>query len=190
MQLPCLFMLRRCSSLKGVDVTEHALKCLLRLLCFAWRTEMRRGCAKSQSTYSVPSVSTPNAKEERKFPWRECFRAVFFDKKMQLFSCHVSRSGVHRTIITCAAAVTWWMNLYFQSSSHFFQLFFHLKRIEKGIRTQSGAQWQALAAFFILSNASASTLSQLHVRTHLCLSVLTGGGIRLCRRPSFWPTGL
>lgn len=32
MQPPCLFMLLRRSSLKGEDVTEHALKCLLRSL--------------------------------------------------------------------------------------------------------------------------------------------------------------
>lgn len=36
---------RQCSSLTGADVMEHALKCLLRLLFFVWRTEMRRAFA-------------------------------------------------------------------------------------------------------------------------------------------------
>lgn len=44
-QLPRLFMLRQCSSLTGTDVMEHALKCLLRLLFFVWRTETRRAFA-------------------------------------------------------------------------------------------------------------------------------------------------
>lgn len=65
--LCCLFMRLRSSSLAGVNVMEHALKCLLRSLlfpsvrlCVENRGEggLRRGCAKSQSTYLVPSVST------------------------------------------------------------------------------------------------------------------------------------
>lgn len=59
------------------------------------RNELCRRCAKSQSAYLVPSVSTSNAKR-RRFPCRLGLSVTFFYTKMQLFSCPVHKDGNHR----------------------------------------------------------------------------------------------
>lgn len=104
MQLPCLFMCLCRSSLTGVDVTAHALRCLLDCSSFLPLAldgeQTRGGFANDVLKANQPircHLSPPQMQKRDKVSMSRYVSVhLFFDKKIELHGCHVKRSGVYR----------------------------------------------------------------------------------------------